>query len=138
MRNRRSLFQTYVILTAVVLASALTSAGAESSSWQANPDRVASLERSRPDHIYSEARAINILGDVVGWSQTDDYWVNRGFLYTDEHGMLDLEELVIDRLPDELGYMLPESINTAGQISGNIRTYDSSFDAAFLLTPVSE
>jgi probable HAF family extracellular repeat protein len=89
-------------------------------------------------NIYSEARAINIFGDVVGWSQTDDYWVNRGFLSTDEHGMLDLEELVIDRLPDELGYMQPGSINTAGQISGNIRTYDSSFDEAFLLTPVSE
>jgi hypothetical protein len=52
--------------------------------------------------------------------------------------MLDLEELVVDRLPDELGYMQPESINTAGQISGNIRTYDSSFGEAFLLTPVSE
>ena len=89
-------------------------------------------------NVYSQARGINILGDVVGWSQTDDYWVDHGFLYTDLHGMLDLEELAVDWPPEVLGNMRPECINAAGQISGSIRIDNTSYGAAFLLTPVSQ
>jgi len=89
-------------------------------------------------NIYSQARGINMFGDVVGWSQTDDYWVDHGFLYTDLHGMLDLEELVVGWIPDVLGNMQPECINAAGQISGSIRIDNSTFGEAFLLTPVSQ
>jgi probable HAF family extracellular repeat protein len=89
-------------------------------------------------NVYSQARGINILGNVVGWSQTDDWWVDHGFLYTDQHGMLDLEELVIDWPPEVLGNMQPECINTAGQISGSIKIDTGVYGAAFLLTPVSQ
>jgi probable HAF family extracellular repeat protein len=52
-------------------------------------------------------------GDAVGWSWTED-WQEHGFLYTDQHGMLDLERLVVAWPPAVLGNMRPNCIDAAG------------------------
>ena len=82
----------------------------------------------------SGAMSINFDGEIVGWSVgRDSRW--RGFLYTNEFGMLDLDSLIgvlptgtngIERWGIE--------INDAGEICGSY-TFTNGTIQAFLLTP---
>lgn len=76
------------------------------------------------------ARGINDLGQVVGMSGSS------GFIWTEDGGMLDLNDLVDD---SAIGWRLthPYDINELGQIVGMGTTPDGKAHA-FLLTPVPE
>ncbi len=82
----------------------------------------------------SGATSINFRGEIVGWSVgLDSRW--RGFLNTDEFGMLDLESLIVD-LPTGIGGInhWRIQINDAGEICGAFR-FTGGISEAFLLTP---
>lgn len=76
----------------------------------------------------SEGHGVNSSGHVVGVSHenTIDDW-NVGFLYTEEFGMLKLEDLI----EGFQGPIEPEKINDAGQIRGQ------ADGEAVLLTPLT-
>ena len=84
--------------------------------------------------IDSAARSINSTGKIVGWSLRPD-WSRRGFLYSDEFGMVELNSL-IDNLPPEIKSITPWGIqiNDAGEICGSF-LFGDGIEEAFLLTP---
>ena len=82
----------------------------------------------------SGAMSINSLGEIVGWSERADGSL-RGFLYSDENGMLELNSL-IDLLPEGTADINRWGIriNNSGEICGSFWFTDGSKEA-FLLTP---
>jgi hypothetical protein len=92
----------------------------------------------------SMARAVNDSRYVIGKSGTGNKEGAFGydyawFLYHASFGMLKLESLVLDPLPDYLKgvYLNPVRINARGQICGpEVRQSGEPAGQAYLLTPV--
>jgi len=94
-----------------------------------------------PDYgygYYSEARAINARGHVVGWSH-DKYGTKCAFLWTPERGMKDLNLLLSAN--DQYRWTLNEAtgINNRGQIVGHgiYKGSTNSGKRGFRLTPLT-
>lgn len=82
----------------------------------------------------SGAMSINSDGETVGWSVgRDSRW--RGFLYSGEFGMLDLDSLITNLPAGTTGIVRwGIQINNAGEICGSF-TFTGGTAEAFLLTP---
>lgn len=85
---------------------------------------------SLTDGHYSYAVDINNSGQVVGTSDAEEG--SRAFLWDDSHGMLDLNDLLVDG--DHWRLLNAQAINDSGQIVGYGR--HSGITRGFLLTPV--
>ncbi len=93
------------------------------------------LDGSRQNE--SRGTAINLQGDVAGhrWYRNDNQ--TRGFLYTDEYGMVDLDDLVVGT-PEDLDHWMTrkvniDAMNDSGQICGGLTGTPAK---AFVLTRV--
>ena len=85
-------------------------------------------------HSDSEADGINFVGEIVGESYGGS--TSRGFFYTDEFGLLELDAL-IDNLPANYRSITAGGrfqINDSGTICSSVRLDDFSVQA-FVLTP---
>jgi probable HAF family extracellular repeat protein len=88
----------------------------------------------------SYAKDVNDLGVVVGDANVDGDPIYHAFVYFDGEGMFDLNERIVNQLPDGWTLEQAEGINNKGQIVGQIRVLTDRGVAtrAFLLTPVPE
>ena len=105
-------------------------------SYNGVPIDLGTLGTTKGDRFYSTALGINGTGQIVGWSDTNQYNVNHAFLYTGGAArgsctMIDLNSL----LPANSGWQLQlaNGINDAGQIVGS-GTNAAGQSHAFLLT----
>jgi len=107
--------------------------------WESEPGlRMLGTLQNRS---YSEARAINGLGQIVGTSGNRDPLTgtiseHRAFLWTESDGMGDLNELV-DYSGDGWVLEYARDINNSGQIVGYGKNPSGQMEA-FFLTPVPE
>jgi probable HAF family extracellular repeat protein len=95
---------------------------------------VGMIDLGTLDEGYSKAVDINQYGDIVGNSQVPEAFVGAIFLWTPEHGMINVDE-TIENLPAEFkGWMDVRAINDHGWICGRLNGNSGSTEG-FVLIP---
>ena len=86
------------------------------------------------DEGYSKAVDINEHGDIVGNSQVPNAFVGAIFLWTPEHGMVNVDETIENLPADFKGWMSVRAINDHGWICGRLNGNSGSTEG-FVLIP---